>query len=138
MLQNSKVYYFCDSSKGPRVPAFWQLSCEQFNTWYNYNVFFFIAGKPVPSVSWYMENTLLQSHSVSSPDNVVISKIDVSSITRSYLNRTYTCQATNTNLIQPFHRTVRLELHRKFSPLNLSYKFLHSRRRYRKNFISEF
>lgn len=71
------------------------------------------GGKPVPSVSWYMENTLLQSHSVSSPDNVVISKIDVSSITRSYLNRTYTCQATNTNLIQPFHRTVRLELHLK-------------------------
>lgn len=98
-------------------------SRPRFTAWYDHCVFLF-TGKPIPIVSWYMENILLQSHSISSDGKVVISKIDVPSVTRSYLNRTYTCQATNTNLIQPFHRTVRLELNRKFSPPNLRYKFL--------------
>lgn len=79
------------------------------------SVFCFIfIGKPVPLVSWYMENNLIQSQSISSDGEVVISKIDIPNVSRSHLNRTYTCQATNTNLIQPLHKIVRIELNCKF------------------------
>lgn len=82
-------------------------------------------GKPIPAVRWYMENSEIESHSTSSDGKVVISKIDIPNVSRSFLNRTYTCQAKNTELISPYHRTVRVELHRKFRyvQLNLAYKY---------------
>ncbi|XP_065222617.1 hemicentin-1-like isoform X2 [Planococcus citri] len=69
------------------------------------------GGKPIPMVSWYMENTVIESHTTSSEGKVVTSKIDIPNVSRSFLNRTYTCQATNTNLIKPNRKTVRIELH---------------------------
>jgi hypothetical protein len=45
---------------------------------------------------------------------VVVNRLEVSHVTREHLNTTYKCQASNTKLMLPAEKTVRLELHREY------------------------
>jgi hypothetical protein len=45
---------------------------------------------------------------------VVVNRLEVLHVTREHLNTTYKCQASNTKLMLPAEKTVRLELYRKY------------------------
>jgi hypothetical protein len=45
---------------------------------------------------------------------VVVNRLEVSHVTREHLNTTYKCQASNTKLMLPAEKTVRLELYREY------------------------
>jgi hypothetical protein len=72
-------------------------------------------GKPTPTVSWFVNDKLVDgllettSHHV-----VVVNRLEVSHVTREHLNTTYKCQASNTKLMLPVEKTVRLELYREY------------------------
>lgn len=72
------------------------------------------GGKPTPTVSWFVNDKLVDgllettSHHV-----VVVNRLEVSHVTREHLNTTYKCQASNTKLMLPAEKTVRLELYLK-------------------------
>jgi len=75
----------------------------------------FFPGKPTPTVSWFVNDRLVDgllettSHHV-----VVVNRLEVSRVTREHLNTTYKCQASNTKLVLPVEKTVRLELYREY------------------------
>lgn len=43
-------------------------------------------------------------------NNVIVNRLEVTSVKREHLNSTYKCQASNTKLMMPAEKTVRLEL----------------------------
>ncbi|XP_032522473.2 nephrin-like [Danaus plexippus] len=72
------------------------------------------GGRPKPTLSWLINNTPLEDHTVLKNDGkIIISKITVSGAERSWLNTTVKCQATNTPLLSPQERTARVEMNLK-------------------------
>lgn len=47
-------------------------------------------------------------------DHVIVNRLKVEGVKREHLNSTYKCQASNTKLMMPVERTVRLELLREY------------------------
>lgn len=45
---------------------------------------------------------------------IVVNRLEVSRVSREHLNTTYKCQASNTKLMLPTEKTVRLELYREY------------------------
>jgi len=86
-----------------------------------------ITGWPVPRVSWWRENALLDdSWEVSSEhviSTVVSNTLTIDRLQRSDLNARLTCQAANSNISIPVSTTVSLEMSCKsmFSALTFSF-----------------
>jgi hypothetical protein len=81
--------------------------------------FAFVAGKPAPTVSWFI-NDKLQENVVPLEDEqmvpgVIINNLSIRDVRRHQLHNTFKCQASNTKMMQPKERTVRLDLACKFS-----------------------
>ncbi|KAK9498254.1 hypothetical protein O3M35_004110 [Rhynocoris fuscipes] len=68
------------------------------------------GGEPKPSVSWFVNEKLVEGIVDTESISVVINKLKISRLKRSHLNTTYKCQASNTKLIPPTEKTVRLEM----------------------------
>lgn len=75
--------------------------------------FFFCAGEPAPEVSWFIDDRPVTGKLEKAGANVLVNKLSVTSVKRQHLNTTFKCQASNTNLMQPSEKTVRLEMFRK-------------------------
>ncbi|XP_021945132.2 uncharacterized protein LOC110843474 isoform X2 [Folsomia candida] len=79
------------------------------------------GGSPLPKVSWWRENALLDdTWEVSSEhvtSTVVSNTLTISRLQRSDLNARLTCQAANSNISVPVSTTVTLDL--SFRPLNV-------------------
>lgn len=59
---------------------------------------------------------LLESgHGVSMGRHVTVNRLEVPNITRTTLNNTYRCQASNTKLVPPVERSIRIDMLCKFS-----------------------
>lgn len=58
------------------------------------------------------------SGSVSMGRHVSVNRLEVFKVTREALNTTYKCQASNTKLVPPVERSVRLEMLRKCRPVD--------------------
>ncbi|KAK7572115.1 hypothetical protein V9T40_014587 [Parthenolecanium corni] len=67
------------------------------------------GGKPLPTVSWFVNEKLVDGR-IEMNDKVMINRIEFSGVRRTDLNSTFKCQASNTNLVLPTQKTVRLEL----------------------------
>lgn len=50
--------------------------------------------------------------------HVSVNRLEVFKVTREALNTTYKCQASNTKLVPPVERSVRLEMLRKCRPVD--------------------
>lgn len=75
---------------------------------------FFFAGRPEPTVTWFMGTTPIQTGGgVSMGRHVTVNRLEIQHVKRDALNNTYVCQASNTKLVPPAERTVRVEMLRK-------------------------
>ncbi|XP_055695967.1 uncharacterized protein LOC129797437 isoform X2 [Lutzomyia longipalpis] len=93
----------------------------------NFRVFFLIttlpSGRPEPSVAWYNGVMPLSTGTgVSMGRHVTVNRLEMNHVTRDALNSTYKCQASNTKLVPPAERSVRLEMLLKPLTVNISDK----------------
>ncbi|XP_060522405.1 synaptogenesis protein syg-2-like isoform X2 [Cylas formicarius] len=68
------------------------------------------GGRPSPTVSWFINDRLVEGQLEAIGNHVVVNRLEVKGIGRERLNSTYKCQASNTKLMMPAEKTVRLEL----------------------------
>lgn len=74
----------------------------------------FVSGRPTPTVSWFINDRLVEGHLEAIGNHVIVNRLGVTGVKRELLNSSYKCQASNTKLMMPVEKTVRLELLRKF------------------------
>ncbi|XP_068896436.1 protein turtle homolog A-like isoform X3 [Tenebrio molitor] len=68
------------------------------------------GGRPSPTVSWFMNDRLVEGQVKSIGDSLMVNRLAVKAVRREHLNSSYKCQASNTKLMMPAEKTVRLEL----------------------------
>lgn len=68
------------------------------------------GGSPIPTVSWFVNDRLVGGQVEQVKPNVLVNKLEVKGLSRDRLNSTFKCQASNTKLMMPLEKTVRLEL----------------------------
>ncbi|CAH0552052.1 unnamed protein product [Brassicogethes aeneus] len=76
------------------------------------------GGRPTPTVSWFVNERMAEGQLESIGNHVMVNRLEVTGVTRDHLNSTYKCQASNTKLMMPAEKTVRLEL--LLRPLSVS------------------
>lgn len=77
----------------------------------NFSSLFFSIGRPEPTVTWFSGTTPLKTGGgVSMGRHVTVNRLEIPHIKRDALNTTYVCQASNTKLVPPAERTVRVEM----------------------------
>lgn len=74
---------------------------------------FFFAGRPIPTVTWFVNDRIVEGQIESIGHHVIVNRLEVARVRRQHLNSTYKCQASNTKLMMPAEKLVRLELLRK-------------------------
>ncbi|KAM7363048.1 sidestep III isoform 2-T2 [Cochliomyia hominivorax] len=81
------------------------------------------GGRPEPVVTWMNGTQQLESgNGVSMGRHVTVNRLEVPHITRSALNNTYRCQASNTKLVPPVERSIRIDMLLKPTSVNLTNK----------------
>ncbi|XP_030369945.1 uncharacterized protein LOC115620710 [Scaptodrosophila lebanonensis] len=81
------------------------------------------GGRPEPTVTWLNGTQTLEAGSgVSMGRHVTVNRLEVPNIPRSALNNTYRCQASNTKLVAPVERSIRIEMLLKPTSVNLTNK----------------
>lgn len=70
----------------------------------------YFAGIPVPTVTWWRENALLDHHSEHLIDGSVKNVLVIERLTRNHLNSVFTCQAINNNLTIPLMKSVTISM----------------------------
>ncbi|KAH8359097.1 hypothetical protein KR093_004246, partial [Drosophila rubida] len=81
------------------------------------------GGRPEPTVTWLNGSRTLEAGSgVSMGRHVTVNRLEVPQITRAALNNTYRCQASNTKLVAPVERSIRIEMLLKPTSVNLTNK----------------
>lgn len=88
-------------------------------------VFDTFLGRPLPKVTWWLENALLDEsmeYVTSDPDDPdeptrkitkVRNVLHVENVDRNTLNSVFTCQATNSRLVHPISSTITLDVNCK-------------------------
>ncbi|XP_039283024.1 LOW QUALITY PROTEIN: hemicentin-2-like, partial [Nilaparvata lugens] len=71
------------------------------------------GGQPSPTVSWFVNDSMVDGRISLADQNVIVNRLEVPRVRRHQLNSTYKCQASNTKLMQPAEKTIRLELNLK-------------------------
>ncbi|CAH2257055.1 jg11928 [Pararge aegeria aegeria] len=73
-----------------------------------------VAGRPAPTVIWLIDGTPAPQYVGEKTDtHVVVNKLDITHVKRSHLNTTFKCRASNTKLVSPQEKSVRLEMNLK-------------------------
>ncbi|CAK1583544.1 unnamed protein product [Parnassius mnemosyne] len=69
------------------------------------------GGRPEPIVSWLVNGTVVPKNiGVKTDTHVVVNRLEIQEIGREDLNTTFKCRASNTLLVPPQEKTVRLEM----------------------------
>jgi hypothetical protein len=89
------------------------------------------SGRPEPNVTWINGVESIQTGGgVSMGRHVTVNRLEIPQITRKAMNHTYKCQASNTQLVPPAERSVRVEMlckwenNLKIGKLNIEWHFL--------------
>lgn len=84
---------------------------------------FIISGRPEPSVAWYNGTQPVQTTGgIPMGRHVIVNRLEVQHVNRDAFNTTYKCQASNTKLVPPAERTVRLDMLCKYDMFSLFYE----------------
>lgn len=76
----------------------------------------YISGRPEPSVTWFNGSQPVQTTGgIPMGRHVIVNRLEVQHVTRDAFNTTYKCQASNTKLVPPAERTVRLDMLCKYN-----------------------
>ncbi|CAG4932295.1 unnamed protein product [Parnassius apollo] len=69
------------------------------------------GGRPEPLVSWLVNGTVVPKYmGVKSDTHVVVNRLEIQEVGRDDLNTTFKCRASNTRLVPPQEKAVRLEM----------------------------
>ncbi|XP_072929973.1 neural cell adhesion molecule 1-like [Epargyreus clarus] len=72
------------------------------------------GGRPAPTVIWLIDGTPAPQYIGEKTDtHVVVNQLELPHVRRNHLNTTFKCRASNTNLVSPQEKTVRLEMNLK-------------------------
>lgn len=75
---------------------------------------FYSTGRPEPTVTWLNGDEIMQTGGgISMGRHVTVNRLEIPKMTRSALNNTYKCQASNTKLVPPAERSIRVDMLRK-------------------------
>ncbi|CAB3246037.1 unnamed protein product [Arctia plantaginis] len=75
--------------------------------------------RPEPVVSWWIDGTPASQYiGVKTDTHVIVNRLEMQQLKREDLNTTFKCRASNTNLVPPHEKIVRLELN--LAPLSVS------------------
>lgn len=67
-------------------------------------------GRPVPSVTWWSGSHLIDSTYTTTSNNILRNELIVGELKRDHLMRSFTCQASNSNISLPASTTVKLNV----------------------------
>uniref|UniRef100_A0A182VQK8 Ig-like domain-containing protein n=1 Tax=Anopheles minimus TaxID=112268 RepID=A0A182VQK8_9DIPT len=68
-------------------------------------------GRPEPTVTWLNGDEIMQTGGgISMGRHVTVNRLEIPKMTRSALNNTYKCQASNTKLVPPAERSIRVDM----------------------------
>nr|XP_049704446.1 synaptogenesis protein syg-2 [Helicoverpa armigera]XP_049704448.1 synaptogenesis protein syg-2 [Helicoverpa armigera] len=77
------------------------------------------GGRPEPTVSWWIDGTPASQYiGVKTDTHVIVNRLELQHLKREDLNTTFKCRASNTNLVPPQEKVVRLEMN--LVPLSVS------------------
>ncbi|XP_049278439.1 uncharacterized protein LOC125761396 [Anopheles funestus] len=69
------------------------------------------GGRPEPTVTWLNGDEIMQTGGgISMGRHVTVNRLEIPKMTRSALNNTYKCQASNTKLVPPAERSIRVDM----------------------------
>lgn len=75
------------------------------------------AGKPKPSLIWYLDNTVIDESFEQRSDGVTVNHLSYPNIGRQHVNARFVCIASNTNLMPPNSKVLVIDVNRKlFAP----------------------
>ncbi|KAK4294370.1 hypothetical protein Pmani_033013 [Petrolisthes manimaculis] len=70
-----------------------------------------MTGRPQPKVTWWHEGALLDDLSDGEKsEEVVANTLTLPNLSRQHLYRVITCRATNSNLTQPLHTSITIDM----------------------------
>lgn len=73
-----------------------------------------IVGRPQPEVRWMVNGVLVDDQYEHNTGDVIENRLLWPSVQRTDLNSIFTCQAINTQLVEPRENSYILDLHRKY------------------------
>jgi hypothetical protein len=81
----------------------------------NYSFFSIqLIGRPLPQVTWYQGNTLLNTTSIQIVDKKVKNILQLNRLERKDLHNVYVCQSSNNDVIPAISSSVTLDLNCKY------------------------
>lgn len=72
------------------------------------------TGRPVPVLSWWRENTMLDDSSTMVADRKLRNILHLDKLERQHIQSLYTCRASNNNVTAPISSAVTINLNRKY------------------------
>ena len=84
-------------------------------------VYFFFSGDPMPQVTWWRDNHLIDSSFEKTFSKTVQNTLSVPQVTREDLGATLTCQASNNNISAPASTRATVDLKCKINMVLVCY-----------------
>jgi hypothetical protein len=78
-----------------------------------------ISGRPLPQVTWWRDNVLLNTTSIQILDKKVKNTLQLNRLERKDLHNSYVCQASNNDVSHPLTSSVTLDLNCKYAATSL-------------------